>query len=956
MKRPSSTYRLQLHAGFDFGKASAILDYLRRLGVTDVYTSPYLQAEAGSMHGYNVVSHTAINEELGGEEGYLAFTDAVRDRGLGHILDMVPNHMGIGCADNAWWMDVLENGPASMYADFFDILWDPPKVGLRNKVLLPILGDQYGAVLERGELKLEREGGTFGVRYWERRLPVSPDSVLPILERVAERVELPDGDMELESIMTALRHLPPPDSTSDEARAERHREKEVFKRRLEALCAEANEVCRMLDAVITEFNGRPGEASSFDDLDRLLRQQSYRLAFWRVATEEINYRRFFDINELAALRMENPAVFEASHELVLRFIEEGRITGLRLDHTDGLYDPLAYFRELQARRSAQTLAPVRQEAQGFQLAMAGGGGGGAIAPSDRPLYVLAEKILEPGEHLPRRWPIHGTTGYDFIALAGGLFVDPSAERAFTSLYERFTGEELRYQELLYNSKRLIMRSSLSSEVHVLAQLLERLAEGNRRSRDFTLPSLTHAIVETIAAFPVYRTYVREDGTREEHDDRYVQTAIRAAKRRNPSTNASIFDYLEDVLKLNFPENATPEQREEQSRFVLKFQQVTSPVMAKGAEDTAFYNYNRLTCLNEVGCDPAHFGTRVSEFHEGNRERLKAWPLSMLASSTHDTKRGEDTRARIAVLSEAPTAWKEALAVFSRLARAKKIEVDGDLAPSRNDEYLFYQTVLGAWPLDGNMAGFTDRLQAYMAKATKEAKRHTSWVNPNPGYDEAITRFVSAMMADGRFVARMGQLAAAIAPYGATNGLAGTLLKLTAPGVPDTYQGSELWNQSLVDPDNRRPVDYEARGRMLDRIESGLGDRARLATELLSQYEDGAVKLYVTHVTLKRRLEAPNLFLDGAYQPLEGGEHCVAFARAHAGQVVVSAAPRFACKLTGGSGEWPLGAAWGDRRLALPAPGRYRNLFTDEVVEGHADVPLAEVFSRFPVALLERIGD
>lgn len=949
MTRPLATYRLQLHAGFTFEQAAAALDYLKRLGVSDVYTAPYLQAEAGSTHGYNVVSHTAINRELGGEEGYVAFTDAIRDHGLGHILDMVPNHMGIAGSDNAWWMDVLENGPASVYADFFDILWNPPKVGLQNKVLLPILGDQYGNVLERGELKLEREGGQFRVRYWERALPLSPDSLVPVLERVVADSELPEDDpsrMELESVLAQLRHLPPPDATSDEARSERHREKEVFKRRIETLCAETPLICRTLDAVLAAFNGTPGEPASFDDLDRLLRQQSYRLAFWRVATEEINYRRFFDINELAALRMENPAVFDAAHQLVMRYIEEGRITGLRLDHTDGLYDPLAYFRELQSRRTAQLLQP--------QPAMAGGGGGPAMAPTDRPLYVWAEKILEPGEQLPRRWPIHGTTGYDFIALAGGLFVDRKAERAFNGIYHRFTGEDRSYPELLLDSKRLIMRTSLSSEIHVLAQLLERLAEGNRRSRDFTLASLTHAITETIAAFPVYRTYVREDGTREEHDDAYIAAAVRAAKRRNPSVPGSVFDYLEDVLHLRYPENATPLQREEQARFVLKFQQVTSPVMAKGAEDTAFYNYNRLVSLNEVGSDPGHFGTGIAEFHNGNRERLQAWPLSMLTSSTHDTKRGEDTRARISVLSEMPERWKGAIAAFSRLAKGKKTEVDGEPAPSRNDEYLFYQTVLGAWPLDGNFAGFTERLQGYMAKATKEAKRHTSWVNPNGAYDEAVSRFVAEMLADKRFMGAMAELHALISPHGAVNGLAATLLKLTVPGVPDTYQGAELWNQSLVDPDNRRPVDYEARMRMLAQLEAGAEDRSALAADLLARYPDGAVKLYVTHLALQRRLASPGLFLDGAYVPLECGEHVVAFARTLGGQAIVTAVPRFAFQLTGGETPWPLADVWGDQRLPVPAPGQYRNLFTGEVLDGPGTIALADVFRTFPVALLERL--
>ncbi|MFP5502076.1 MAG: malto-oligosyltrehalose synthase [Candidatus Sericytochromatia bacterium] len=950
---PVATYRLQLHGAFDFAAAREVVSYLASLGVTDVYTSPYLQAEAGSTHGYNVVSHAKINEELGGEEGHRAFTDALIKRGLGHVLDTVPNHMGIGTGENAWWTDVLENGPSSLYADFFDIEWHPPKTGLRARVLLPVLGDQYGNILERGELKLAREGGRFWVRYWEKRFPISPGSLNPLLERAAALSGLEEQDpflTELQSIMSAVRHLPSSDETATAERLERAREKEVIKRRLEELAESSNAVGVALDAAVETFNGKPGDPNSFDDLDYLLQEQSYRLAFWRVATEEINYRRFFDINDLAAVRMEDPRVFAATHELIYRLIDEGRVTGLRLDHTDGLYDPLGYFRDLQVRRMQQ-LAKDEREVAGFAARLEAEWG----SQVELPLYVVAEKILETGERLPRRWPIHGTTGYDFLALVNGLWVDSRAERLFTGIYRRFSGWKDSYADLVYHNKRLIMRTSLSSEINVLAQILERLAESNRRSRDFTLQSLTTAIVETIACFPVYRTYIREDGSREEHDDRYIELAIKEAKRRNAGINASIFHFLRDMLLLRFPDNATSDQIQAQIRFAVKFQQVTSPVMAKGVEDTTFYTYNRLTSLNEVGCDPAHFGVPTSEFHAMSRSRLEEWPEAMLSTSTHDTKRGEDVRARISVLSEMPDAWSQALTTWSRFSRTKRVEIDGAPSPSRNAEYLFYQNVLGAWPLDGDMEGFTERMQTYMTKATKEAKTRTSWVNPNPDYDEVVQKFVARMLADKRFLKSMGDFADRVAPYGAANGLGQVLLKLASPGVPDIYQGSELWNQGLVDPDNRRPVDYALRRRLLVEIERGLkADPLGLAKGLLDRFQDGAVKLLVTHVGLRDRQAHPALYLEGEYLPLEGGEHVVAFARRLDGRVRVAVAPRLSYKLTGGAQPWAIGEVWGEQTLTLPEPGRYRNMYTGEVLEGAERLLMREVLRHFPVALLERL--
>nr|WP_045234163.1 malto-oligosyltrehalose synthase [Deinococcus pimensis] len=924
---PRATYRLQLHAGFTFEDARGVLDYLARLGVSDLYLSPPFQAVTGSTHGYNLVNFERISEELGGEEGLRALSEDARARGMGVVVDFVPNHMGIANGENPWWEDVLENGQSSRFADVFDVSWRPLKRSLDGKVLLPTLGDQYGRVLERGELKLTRERGRIWLSYYERRFPVSPRSLGPLLELAAQRSGLAEDDadrMELESIATQARNLPHSETTDPLAREVRAREKVVLRRRLAALADRSEGVARALDEAVEAFNAREG----FELLDQLVQNQNYRLAFWRVATEEINYRRFFDINDLAAIRMEDPSTFERAHALLFRLLDEGVVTGVRLDHTDGLYDPLGYFRALQEARARQT-------------------GGDA---KELPLYVVAEKILEPGEALPDRWPIHGTTGYDFLAQLGGVFVRQEAREDLTAIYRRYTGEQTPYEELLYQGKRLIMRSSLSSEINVLAERLERLAESDRRSRDFTLSALRSAIIETIACFPVYRTYVRPDGTRERADNTHVERAVRQAKRRNRDVAPGVFDFLADVLRLRVPEGA---DRDAYAEFALKFQQVTGPVTAKGAEDTAFYQYNRLVSLNEVGGDPGVFGTSVADFHREAARRAEKWPGSMIATSTHDTKRGEDTRTRISVLSEFPDTWIAYLSTWGRVARQYVRDLDGERAPDLNDEYLFYQNALGAWPLDGNLDGFADRLNGYMQKAIKESKRHTSWTNQNAEYEEAVEAFVRGMLADEEFTRGLAELHERVSPYGAASGLSQALVKFTAPGVPDTYQGSEVWNQSLVDPDNRAPVDYARLSELTGRIDGGLTDRAALARDLLTHYRDGAVKLYVSHVALGARAADERLFAEGDYVPLDAGEHVLAFARALGRGVAVTVAPRLALTLTRGETPWALGDAWGDRELPLPAGGRYVDLMTGrEFTASRAKtLRLADVLRDFPVALL-----
>jgi (1->4)-alpha-D-glucan 1-alpha-D-glucosylmutase len=948
IRTPIATYRLQLHGGFGFEAVAAISGYLDALGVSDVYLSPCLAAEAGSRHGYNLIAHDRINPELGGEEGLYALSRVLRARGMGAILDTVPNHMGIATSENLWWNDVLENGPSALHAEHFDIDWRPPKRALRDKVLLPILGAQYGEVLERAELQLAREGGAFWLRYFTRRLPLAPRSSAVLLERAIARVSLPEEGAELQelrSIHNAIGYLPTAHDRVPERRLERAREKEIVKRRLSSLCAASEPVARAIDEVLAETNGAAGDPGSFDALDAILSEQCFRLSSWRVAAEQINYRRFFDINDLAAIRMEDPAVFEATHALVLRLAAEGVITGIRLDHTDGLYDPAAYFAALQAR-----LASVVP-------------GASTSGPVERAFYVVAEKILGAGEQLPGDWRVHGTTGYDFIGDANGLWVDPRGELPLTAFYRRFTGDAAPFDEQAYLCKRLIMRSALASEVNVLAAWLERIASGTRRWRDFTLGSLTTAIVETIAAFPVYRTYVRGDAPTDQGDRERIGAATGAAAGRTPEVSETVFQYLREILLLEAP-GTDEAQRAEHARFAQKFQQVTGPVMAKAIEDTAFYRSVRLTSLNEVGSHPGHFGTSIEQFHAGNTARAARWPGTMTALSTHDTKRGEDVRARISVLSEVPTDFRHALGRWTRLARRHLGVARGRPAPSTRDEYLFYQTLLGAMPLELSpempadpapqaRSALGERLVAYMHKAAKEAKLHTAWVNPDGAYEDALAAFVRGMIADDEFFADARCFAASLDVPGATNGLAQTLLRLTSPGVPDMYQGTELWSQTLVDPDNRGDVDFASRRRLLAGLQGRLDDRGALARELLGRFRDGQIKLFVTHLALALRRQLPDVFARGAYTPLEAGEHAVAFARELGGQCIVTCVPRLSRRLAGPN-VFPLGDTWGDLRVPLPRPGRYRDVLTDLEFDARGDAPLGQVLSRLPVALLQAI--
>jgi (1->4)-alpha-D-glucan 1-alpha-D-glucosylmutase len=852
-------------------------------------------------------------------------------------------------------MDVLTHGPGSYFARAFDIDWQPVKPELRDRLLLPILGDQYGLVLEKGELTLVYDAGRFFVRYYEFQLPVDPHSIPAVLELDLERLDARLGGdhpevMELRSVLAALRHLPLQRDTDLEKYQERRREAEVVRRRLQQLTAGSAVIREFVEENVRQFNGQTGDPRSFDRLDALLERQAYRLAFWRVAAEEINYRRFFDQNQLAAIRVEDPEVFEETHRLIRRLLTEGQVTGLRVDHLDGLYDPAAYLARLQELTTGPGTPPG-------------------------PAYLVVEKILAGTERLREGWPIHGTSGYTFMNLVTGILVDHRHYRVMDRIYRAYTGRTVTYIDEVYDKKRLIMRVSLASEIQMLGHRLDQLSEGHRRTRDFTLVSLIEALREVIAAFPVYRTYVRDFDVHPA-DRAVIDHAIRVARRRTPTTNVTVYDFVRDTLLLRELPGTDEAYRQAQLEFVMKFQQVTGPVVAKAVEDTVFYTFNRLVSLNEVGGDPERFGIPLDAFHARNAERARRWPVTMCATATHDTKRGEDVRARITVLSEVPREWQARLARWRRLNRRRRQPVGERLAPSRNEEYLFYQTLVGAWPLaptsEIGAAGHqavVDRLLAYVLKAVREAKTNTSWINPDEAYEAAIQRFVTGVL-DRRegapFLADLEAFLAGIGDAGLFSGLTQALLKLTCPGVPDFYQGTELWDFSLVDPDNRQPVDFARRSALLGELESRAaaagGDLRALAAELLEARRDGRVKLYLIWQALATRRRHPALQPGGDYRPLPvtgaRTEHACAFARVDGDDHVVVVAPRWFTRLNG-PGGLPLGPeVWENTAVGLaglPAAAGYRNVFTGEgiAVEPRGPtLPLASALATFPVALLE----
>ena len=980
---PTSTYRIQFNHRFTFRDATRIIGYLHDLGMSDIYASPYFKAKKGSLHGYDIVDHNTLNPEIGTEEDYRAMISELKSRGMGQVLDIVPNHMCIECSENAWWQDVLENGPSSSYAGYFDIDWSPVKKELRDKVLIPILGSQYGNVLEGQELKLTFEEGAFFINYYEHRFPLQPQTYALILEHRLQELqgvlpaEHPDY-AELLSVNTALGHLPPYTETDPARIEERRREKEVIKRRLWTLFTASAEVRTHIEENVRLFNGTKNDARSFDLLDDLLNRQIYRLSYWRVATDEINYRRFFDINGLGAIRMEHHAVFQAAHALIFRLIREGSVTGLRIDHPDGLYNPLEYFHRLQRGcLISRGLAPGVEPSPEAEGELAGRYDEAVLAdPGYKPFYIVGEKILTKSERMSEDWPIFSTTGYVFLNSVNGIFVAGENAKAFDNIYEKFVKEKISIQEIIPEKKKLVMQVAMASEVNTLGHYLNDLSEKNRHTRDFTLNSLRSAITEVIACFPVYRTYTNTWAVTD-HDRQVVELAVSKAKRRNPAISESIFDFVKDVLLLRYSSDMADEDKGAWLDFVMRFQQITGPVTAKGVEDTAFYVYNRLMSLNEVGGMPERFGTPIETFHGQNIERTKSWPHALITTATHDMKRGEDTRQRINVLSEIPREWAERVRNWARMNKKKKTVIEGAEAPDRNDEYLLYQTLIGAWPLEvpeGNAyETFVQRIRDYMIKASHEAKMNTSWINPNAGYEAAMLSFIDRALRpapENRFLNDFLPFQRTVSHYGMFNSLSQTLLKICSPGVPDFYQGTELWDFSLVDPDNRRPVDYDKRIKLLSELKQKETEMTgvKLAWELSLNKDDGGIMLYLAYKTLNFRKANAGLFMNGEYAPFEtaGAKagHVCAFARSSGSASAIVVVPRFLTQVISGSGSLPFGkAVWEDTLLLLPggqAENSYRNVFTGEIVTpwrgGDAPVglALADIFASFPVALLECI--
>ena len=945
---PRSTYRLQFNRSFTFAQAAEVVPYLAELGISHCYASPYLRARPGSMHGYDIIDHHHLNPEIGTPEDYDRFIRALRQHGMGQILDIVPNHMGVMGSDNAWWLDVLENGEASSYADFFDIDWEPLKDELQGKVLVAVLADQYGTVLERGDLKLafDAEQGEFSIWYFQHKFPVNPCEYPRILAPAAEQIRqqaAPDNQnlLELESMISAFSHLPRRQDAGPEKRAERVRDKEIHKRRLALLCGRAHEVAGNIAGVVEWMNGSPSDPTSFEPLHELIKAQAFRLAHWRVAADDINYRRFFDVNDLAALRQECEAVFLATHEFVLQLLAEGKVNGLRIDHPDGLYNPKQYFERLQ-----------RENEPGED------GRKHAAARS----YVIAEKILTGSEQLPPDWPIQGTTGYEFANLVNGLFVDPQGEAPLTRIYEEFTGERSDFRKLVYDCKKLVMDRSLNSELNVLANHLSRIALSDRHTCDFTLKSLRDALAEIVACFPVYRTYVSEQQV-SESDCRYIREAVECAKSVSGAADLSVFDFIRDILLTQQAEGHPPYYQRSVIHFAMRFQQYTSAVMAKGLEDTGLYRYNRLVSLNDVGGDPLRFGVAPEEFNAATLSRAASWPHSMLAGSTHDSKRSEDVRARINVISELPDEWREHVLRWRDLNGRHKSTAG---IPSANDEYLFYQTLAGCWPMAQDPArlpeSFVQRVCDYMLKAVREAKQHTSWANQNELYESGTVKFVRNVLSSAEFRQQFAAFQRKLEHFGMLTSLSQTLLKLAAPGVPDTYQGNELWEFNLVDPDNRRTVDYGTRRQMLSQIKAAAQSNLENFSHGLAQdMRDGCIKMYVLWKALQLRVQLAEVFSNGVYSPLQASgqhaKHVVAFSRVLDGSMVIVAVPRLCARLLQGVPQLPVGSrVWDDTTLIVPCGRELRNVLTGERVcgekdDGHQVIPATALFNYFPVALL-----
>jgi (1->4)-alpha-D-glucan 1-alpha-D-glucosylmutase len=933
MNRPTVTYRIQFNPAFGFRDAEGIVPYLAELGITDLYASPIFKAGKGSLHGYDVVDPNAINSELGTRADLDHLSEALHGRQMGWIQDIVPNHMAYSY-ENQMLRDVLENGEASPYFHFFDIDWDHPDAGMKGRLLAPFLGRFYGVSLEDGEIKLTYDSNGLSICYSDRKFPLRIDSYVQVFSYHLALFKARLGEnhpdfIQFLGLLDVLKTL----SSSGESE-ERAGQIRFIKRLLWEFYSNNGEIRQFVDSNIRTFNGIPGKAESFNLLDDLLGQQLFRLAFWKVGAEEIDYRRFFNINGLISLRVEDEDVFDHTHRLVMELLERGIFSGLRIDHVDGLYDPAAYLRRLREK-----------------LPQA---------------YLVVEKILAMDETVPIYWSVQGTTGYDFLNYVNGLFCDRANAKKLSTLYSNLTGSKHSYGHLLRETKRLIIRTDMAGDVANLAYRVRNISGRDRHGSDLTLYGLRRALTELLAGFPVYRTYTHQSIVSEE-DTQVIRQAVERARADNPVLLHELA-FLQRFLLLDFPGYLSYEERARWLEFTMEFQQHTGALMAKGFEDTMLYVYNRLLSLNEVGSNPGRFGCSGAQFHAFNAKRCKTWPHALSATATHDTKRGEDVRARINVLSEIPIEWKKNVRSWSRLNKTKKKRVRGMPAPDANDEYFLYQTLMGAWPFgETEYPQFLERIKAYVVKAVREAKVHTAWLQPDMEYEEAYVSFVESILVPEEsnvFLQELKPFQVKVAHYGVFNSLSQTLLKITAPGVPDFYQGTELWDLNLVDPDNRRPVDFGLRVQHLREIRRRIEtDVLELIQELLAMKEDGRVKLFLIVQALKARKASADIFQKGTYKPLAVAgrfrKHLIAFARRDASAWSVTVVPRFLTTVVE-YGRLPLGPEiWQDTGVILPeqAPLLWRNVLTSQVLSGGQTLWAGEIFQHFPVALLmsESVG-
>jgi (1->4)-alpha-D-glucan 1-alpha-D-glucosylmutase len=927
MRIPLATYRLQFCPDFGFADAIKIVDYLAELGISDVYASPIFKARSQSTHGYDVVDPNQINPELGTEEEFEQLISDLQSKGMGWLQDIVPNHMAYD-SENKYLMDILENGRDSEYIDYFDIDWEHPYEDFKNKILAPMMGDFYGNSLENGEIKLSYDRNGLSVNYYALKIPLRIESYTSFigydLGKLTRQLGRNHPDfIKLLGILYLIKNIP-----TETSGRQRKDQAEFVKELLWELYEQNPAVQEFIEENIKTFNGEVGNPSSFDLLDNLLAEQFFRLSFWKVGAEELNYRRFFTVNELICVRIEDQKVFQKTHNLIGQLIESGKFTGLRIDHVDGLYDPTQYLQRLREKMGDT--------------------------------YIVVEKILEFDEELSDRWEIQGTSGYDSLNQLNGVFSQVKNKEAFDTIYDRIANLKVPYDQLLADKKRLIAETNLGGDVDNLARFLKRISGQYRYGRDFTLTGLKKAILEVLVQFPVYCTYIDRSGVID-RDRHYIQETIEKAKSKIPQLVKEL-NLIEKFLLLDYDESFSEEEKTKWLHFTMRLQQVSGPLMAKGIEDTLFYVYNRLVSLNEVGGYPQTFGLTISEFHQFNQKRQQGWLHAMNATSTHDTKRSEDVRARLNVLSEIPDEWDKQIKNWQELNRSKKIVEGKQIIPDNNDEYLFYQNLLGAFPfVDEEYPEFVQRIKDYIIKAVREAKIHTAWLRPDTIYEEGFLDFIDKILKpdiNNQFLEKFRALQKWITPYGILNSLSQTLLKITIPGIPDFYQGTELWDLSLVDPDNRRPVDYEKRWSFLQEIKSrSQTDLMSLISDLKANPIDGKIKLFLIVRALAARNKYLSIFQQGNYVPLpfmgEYADNVIAFARHYEGKSAIAIVPRFLTQLIQPD-QYPLGDdIWKDTCLSIPSDlqSNWHDAITDQPLANGDTIPVGQILKHFPVALL-----